>query len=103
MLLEIFDQYIAIYQTIQQLYVVLDLRTLHCIGVCIETIQYNVLLGTLIVPRSASTPNSVCPKMTAAQDSSAAHVRLKTPTSANSLNRMRSTLDGILDGLDDDE
>ena len=59
------------------------------------------VLRTLDPP--SSPPNPVCTNLTAAQDPKVAHVLLRTLTSANNLNCMRSTLDEILNGLDDDE
>lgn len=49
------------------------------------------------------SPNRVCPEMTATLEPTAVDVVVKTPTSANGLNRMRGMLDKILDTLNDDD
>lgn len=59
------------------------------------------VLVTLDPLSQASNP--VCPETAAAPNHNGVHVPLCTPTSANGLNRMRGTLDEILDVLSDDE
>ena len=48
-------------------------------------------------------PRPVCPEPTAELDHDVVQVSLRTPTSANGLNRIRGTLHEILDSLSDDE